>query len=505
MPVDGPFVECAAAARPRLHQVCVFTGTPAAAQAEGDQDVCGRAGSSHMRRSFRFSPRISWQRVGATGTDSRAVRMRCGRPRAFIASRVGGLPRLFWLLWTGTLVNRLGTMVMPFLAIYLTAVRGLPVLTTGAVLAVYGFGSLLSQLIGGWLTDQFSRRATLTGSMSATAAALIGLGYARGLTAITVTIFVLGVCLDMYRPASAALVADIVPPDKRPRAYGLLHWSINLGFAIATAAGGFLAREGFLLLFWIDAGTCALFAVLIWRACGTSDVRSTHRPEGPTSGGRRLGCGALLADRTMLGYALVIFTFATIYLQGTTTLPIVMREAGLTTTAYGTTIALNGVLIIVVQPLVIGWVADRDSSRVVAAGLTLLGGGFGLAAFAGKTSHFAASVVVWTAGEIVVMTVAQTIVAMLAPPQALGRYNGLYGLAWSLATLSAPLAGFWLFDQGGPFLLWGACFVAGLLAAAGQLLIAPSIRGRNQAAIRRDACKSPRSFLPSTNVYGEEK
>ncbi|HUR06050.1 MAG TPA: MFS transporter, partial [Nonomuraea sp.] len=161
--------------------------------------------------------------------------------QSFLRSKVGGLPRPFWALWSGTLVNRLGTMVMPFTGVYLTQARGVSVAGAGLVMAVYGAGSLISQLLGGWLTDRIGRRATLSGGMLATAGAMLALGYSTSLAAIIGSMFLLGLVIDVYRPASNALVADLVSPVERPRAYGLLFWAINLGYAVGMTAGGWLS------------------------------------------------------------------------------------------------------------------------------------------------------------------------------------------------------------------------------------------------------------------------
>lgn len=91
--------------------------------------------------------------------------------------RAGGLPRLFWVPWSGILINRLGTLVEPFLGVYLVAVRGFPVTAAGEVLAIYALGSMLSQILGGVLADTLGRRPTLTLGMLANGASLIALGY----------------------------------------------------------------------------------------------------------------------------------------------------------------------------------------------------------------------------------------------------------------------------------------------------------------------------------------
>jgi MFS family permease len=392
------------------------------------------------------------------------------KPPSFLRAQVGGLPRPFWALWGGTLVNRLGTMVMPFTGVYLTQARGLSVTAAGLVMGVFGVGSLLSQPLAGMLTDRIGRRATLSGGMLASGAAMLALGYSVSLPAVLASMLVLGVVIDLYRPASNALVADLVGPAERPRAYGLLFWGINLGYSVGMTAGGWLAGLGFLWLFWIDAVSCVVFAVLVWRA-----VPET-RPEGARQATG--GFGAVLRDRVMVAFTLVVLGNALVYAQTMTMLPVAMtKAAGLSTAQYGTAMALNGVLIVVVQPLVSGWLGRRDPARTFALGLAVMGVGFALTAFVTSTLGLTATIAVWTAGEIVTAGIAGTIVAALAPEELRGRYAGLFGLAWSAAAVLAPLLGGPLLELG-PRALWFTIGAVGLASAAGMLALGPAIRRR---------------------------
>ncbi|MFI7447157.1 MDR family MFS transporter [Nonomuraea sp. NPDC049714] len=392
---------------------------------------------------------------------------------SFLRSSFGGLPRPFWALWGGTLVNRLGTMVMPFTGVYLTQARGLSVAAAGLVMALFGAGSLVSQLFAGVLADRIGRRATLAGGMVATAAAMLALGYSTTLPAILASMFLLGLVADAYRPASNALVADLISPEERPRAYGLLFWAINLGYSVGMTAGGWLAQAGFLWLFWVDAVSCVAFAVLVWRA-----VPET-RPEGKTEAG---GFAEVLRDRLMVGFTLVILGNALLYSQTFTTLPMAMTDkaggVGLTPAQFGLAMALNGVLIVIVQPLVSGWLGRRDPVRTLALGIAVMSAGFALTAFVSTTFWLAVTIAVWTAGEVVTAGIAGTILARLAPPHLRGRYSGLFGFAWSVAAVLAPLLGGGLLEAGGPRALWFTTGAIGLVATAGMLALGPAIRRR---------------------------
>jgi predicted MFS family arabinose efflux permease len=389
---------------------------------------------------------------------------------SFLQSKIGGLPRPFWALWGGTLANRLGAMVLPFTGVYLTQARGLSLTAAGLVMGVFGAGSLLSQPLAGVLADRIGRRATLAGGMLATAAVMLALGYSASLPAIVASMFALGVVMDLYRPASNALVADLVPPAERPRAYGLLFWGINLGYSVSMTAGGWLAGLGFIWLFWIDALSGVVFAVLVWRAIPET------RPE--RTGGSPEGFGVVLRDRVMVAFTLVVLGHALVYAQTMTMLPVAMTEvAGLTPGQFGLAMALNGVLIVIVQPLVSARLGRLDPSRTFALGMTVMSAGLALTAFVTSLLGLALTIVVWTAGEIVTAGIAGSIVATLAPAHLRGRYSGLFGFAWSAAAVLAPLLGGPLLEIGAGA-LWFAVGGVGLAAAIGMVALGPAIRRR---------------------------
>ncbi|MGE5290712.1 MAG: MDR family MFS transporter [Micromonosporaceae bacterium] len=393
----------------------------------------------------------------------------------WVFAKTGGLPRAFWVLWSGTLVNRIGMLVEPFLALYLSSARGLSLAATGVVLAMSGAGSIFSQLIGGALADLIGRRATLTLGMFANAAALLVLGYVHGFAPLLGAAFAVGLTIDMYRPASAAIVADVITPAERPRAYGLLFWAVNLGFSVAMVLGGLLARAGFVWLFWGDAVTCAIFGLMVWRAVPETGVR---REGGAQERGQFVD---VLRDPPMIVFVLLSLAVSFVYMQAYTTLPLAMKLDGLHTQSYGLAMAVNGVVIVAVQPLVSGWLGRHDLSAVFACGIALLGVGFGLTSLASATWSYAATVAVWTLGEITTAGIGAAIVASLAPANLRGRYSGMYGLSFSAGYLLAPLGGTRLLEAG-KGVLWLTCAGICMAAALGQLALRPAIRRRERSA-----------------------
>ena len=167
-------------------------------------------------------------------------------------------------------------------------------------------------------------------------------------------------------------------------------------------------------------------------------------------------------------------------MQNATTFAVDMVAHGLSRADFGRVLAVNGVLIVLVQPFLAPVLAGRNRSRTLAAGAVLLGLGFGLNAVAHTIATYAGSVVVWTMGEMMVLPVANAVVADLAPVATRGRYQGAYGLSFALAVCVAPAIGMAALGRFGPVGLWSGCLVIGLVVAAGQLAL-----GRTLTAARR--------------------
>ncbi len=384
-----------------------------------------------------------------------------------------GLSRPFWVLFGGTFVNRIGSFVQPFLALYLAGPRELGPSTVGTVVACFGLGSFISQPVGGYLADRVGRRATLLASMLGTAAAFLLFASARALLLIAIAAFLAGLVIDAYRPAVAAMVADLVQPEHRPRAFALLYWAINLGVAIAGVAGGYLATRSYWLLFVLDAATCLVFAVLIVRF-----VPETHTRE-VRSGDHSYGVA--LRDGLLVGLVASIFLGAVVYLQSLITLPLAVRADGLGPEIFGLIYAVNPVTVIVLQPVVL-WLIDRLPAVPLLAGSSVVMGiGFGMTALADTLPVFGLSVFVWTLGEIGFNAVGPALIADIAPAELRGRYNGLVGVAFGAAAFLAPLLGTRVFYHLGETTLWTSCMALCAVAALVVLMLSSKIRARREA------------------------
>lgn len=382
------------------------------------------------------------------------------------------LPPAAWVLFGGTFVNRLGTFVMPFITLYLTD-RGFSVPQAGLALAMYGIGGVAAQFLGGWLADRIGRRNAIGFSMLGASAITLALWQASGLLVIYALMLLLALVAEMHRPAASALIADLVPSQQRVSAFALFRLAINVGWACGLTLGGLLADASFDYLFVGDAATSAVFGVISLIAL-PHGTRTSRHEERHLRGATR----TIVADRGFLLFLGSILIGAAIYMQNVSTFPLHVREAGYSTSVYGTLQALNGVIVVLLELPITSWTGRRSRTRMVALGAVLIGLSFASLVVATSIPALAGMVLVWTLGEIISSPVSSAFVADRSPEHARGRYQASLGVMFAMGAVVGPTIGTAAYDVS-PDVLWIGCGVAGVLSA-GLALAA----GRHPAPVR---------------------
>jgi MFS family permease len=426
--------------------------------------------------------------------------------RGWWRTAVGGFPRQFWLLWTGTLINRLGSFVVILLAIYLTGERHFSQSATGLVIGLYGVGGAVGTTGGGVLADRWGRRPTLLVAQFGAAALMLTLGFARSYGQIIVCAFALGVVAEAARPAFQAMMIDVVPDRDRLRAFSLNYWAINLGFAVAAIGAGFAAQFDYLLVFAIDAGTTLIAATI-----GLLFLRETRpvRPAAARRSSARLtadgGLRSVLGDRAFLTFIGLNLGAVLVMFQHQSTLPIAMTADGLSPATYGWVIAVNGFLIVGGQMFVPKLIGGFPRARVLALATLVVGVGFGLVTFAGTAWFYGLTVVIWTLGEMLQSPSNAALIADLSPVALRGRYAGVSSLSWSAGSALAPILGGLVQQHLGNTALWLGCALVAAVTAGGQLAAGPRWE-RRAAALRAalPATTQPATAQPATASAGDE-
>jgi MFS family permease len=362
------------------------------------------------------------------------------------------------------LINRLGGFVVPFLTLYLTNQRSIPIARAGLVVSLFGAGSFLAQLIGGELTDRLGRKPVLSISFLVTPIFVLMLGFAKSIWVIAVCTFFVGLFTDLHRPAVNAAIADIVPAADRPRAYGYVYWAINLGAALAPVLAGLIAAYNYLYLFLGDGLTTLLFGLLV--VFGFRETRPSEAAHHAANTSPSQRVQQLKRAPVLLWFSFITLFFGMIYMQGNVTLPLDMQSHGLGPEKYGLAIATNGILIVLLTIPISNMAVKWPRFETVAVAVIFSALGFGFTQFANTFPLFVTSIVIWTIGEIAATSVAPSIIADLAPVELRGLYQGVFGSAWGLSFFLGPLMGAWVYESFGPTVLWSGCFLLGLILSA---------------------------------------
>lgn len=330
-------------------------------------------------------------------------------------ARAGAWPAAVWALLIGTFAVRAAGFAYPYLAYHLSA-RGVAAHRVTLILALFGGGWLLGQLVCGALADRIGRRATLVGAMATAAIALPVLAQSHTVVSLSAASFVAGFVYDAPRPIVSAVITDTVPDGPtRARIAGWRLFATNLGVATTGAVGGALAAPlGFPALILFNAAVCAAFAVIAVKAV---PPRARRTSVALPLGSYRSAFGDVRLILLWLASVCAFVPLTALY----AVLPLMMTEDHLPASAYGWSQTAGAAAVLILSPLMNGWLARRADGPYpmvgpLAAGAVVLGAGMGSAGIASTSAGYAAAVVLSVPGEIIAFVAADHVLNRISPP-----------------------------------------------------------------------------------------
>lgn len=385
--------------------------------------------------------------------------------------RFGGLPPAFWRWMAVIGGGRIGFTVVPFLAFWLGSERHLTATGVAWVMAAFGAGWTAAAPLGGWLADRIGRRTVLVCSSIAAAGAYLLLGSVGvlfpgtgGYTATIATAAVTGLCFDLYRPGVQAAITDTIGSSDRGRAMAGLYLMLNTSRLVSSILSGLMASGDFRWLFIGNAATSLATAYAAGRFLPASPRRRPRLQ--PRAQPRPAG-------RTLLVFTLVTFVFYTVHTQSMVALPLVLAGHGATPLTYGLLLALDPLVVIVVQLTAQRPIVRAPALIACAVGVVLVGGGLAATGLSSTLTAAAATTPLWVTGEVIFLIAAPTVVAQLAPEHLRGRYFGTWGATQGAAAICAPLLAA---ATGGTAAVWIGGALASLAAAAGCIALHTTIQ-----------------------------
>lgn len=374
-----------------------------------------------------------------------------------LSSQLRLLPRPFWVLVGATFVNRFGVFVVPFLTLFITR-NGNTAAQAGYAAAAYSVGGFVAAALGGWLADRLGRNITMAVSSLAGAACMLAMSQAVDWRALAALAFLTGMINEAGGPASAALVQDLVPAEHRVIAFAVQRFAVNLAWSLGPATAGFLAEHSFFWLFVVDAATSAFFGVIAWLFLPRG--RKTPREQA----GWAYAWQSIRQNQAFLALFAACVCTAWIFRQTNTSFPLHFERSGLSLHLCGMVLALNGVMICLMEVPLASGLRQWPVKQVLALGYVLMGASFLVFLASGSLTGFVVMMIIFTVGEMSAFSRQQAYSASLAPDDMRGRYVGFLSFAWCAGNTASSAFGMALYDRH-PTILWALNAALGVLAA----------------------------------------
>ena len=355
-----------------------------------------------------------------------------------------GLSREVWWLSLITLINRAGTMVIPFMSLYLTKSLGFTLQNVGWIMTCFGVGSVLGSWLGGKLTDRIGYYKVMSISLLLTGILFVALQYVTTLTGFCIGIFLVMLVADTFRPAMFVALSAYSKPENKTRSVTLIRLAINLGFTAGPAVGGLIITYiGYHGLFWVDGITCLLAVLLLMKVLNpkTAKVQDEVKVENPVS---------VYKDKPFWIFFIAMFIFGFIFLQYFSTMPLYYRDVyDLTEFEIGLLFGLNGFVIFALEMPLIKWLENVNYSKpaLMLLGLFLTTLSFLVLIWSLPVGILVVGMLLMTIGEMIAFPFSNAFVIDRAKKGNQGEYMAFYSIAFSIAHIFGHNSGMQLVDK----------------------------------------------------------
>src|SRR5829696_1719424 len=382
-----------------------------------------------------------------------------------------GYPRQYWLMITGIVLSTAGgSMIWPFLIIYASGKLNLPLSTIAALISINAGTGLVASLVAGTLADKVGRKGVMNFSLTVNGIAYFLLMRAETYPDFVILMMLVGLSNPLYQVGADAMLADMIPSEKRTDAYAINRIANNAAFALGPAIGGFLATRSYDLAFYCAGIGFLTYSVLLFFL-----ARETLKRPAPNVGipnSRSEGYGRVLQDKNYMAFVAMI----SLGLIAPTMLWILMpvyakTNFGIPEALYGWIPTTNALMCVFVQYSVMSITRKYATLPVLGTGMLIYALGAGSVALMSSFWGFWLSMVILTFGELTLVPTASKYVADLAPANLRGRYMSMHWLGWGMARTLAPIIGGFLNDNIAPRAIWIGGLLVGLTSTLGIFLL----------------------------------
>ncbi|MDY0780263.1 MFS transporter [Tenacibaculum sp. IB213877] len=372
-----------------------------------------------------------------------------------------GLSKEVWWLSLITLINRAGTMVIPFLSLYLTQSLEFTLVDVGWIMSFFGLGSVVGSWLGGKLTDKIGPYKVMLGSLFFTGVLFVLLQYVTTFEGFCASIFVLMLVADTFRPAMFVALSTYSKPENKTRSVTLIRLAINLGFSAGPAIGGFIITSlGYQGLFWVDGITCVLAAILLLNVLNPKKVKVLDelKNENPES---------VYADKPYLIFLISMMLFGIVFLQYFSTIPLFYKEIHhLSEFNIGLLMGMNGFVIFLLEMPLVKWLEGSSYSKIglMIFGGILLAGSILILNLSVWVGVLIIGMLLMTIGEMIAFPFSNAFAMQRAKRGNQGEYMALYSAAFSVAHIFGHNSGMQMVDKIGFSNTWYVIFLLAALS-----------------------------------------
>ncbi|GBD86445.1 tetracycline resistance protein, class B [bacterium BMS3Abin03] len=378
------------------------------------------------------------------------------------------IPRNIWILAAASLINRSGTMVLPFMSLYAVTELKVSAGNAGLVLAAYGMGAFVSAPFTGKLSDRFGSVRLMTISLFAAGIFLIGYSFVTNFYIFLLMSFFWAIIAEAFRPASMSFVSTEAPADRRKTAFALYRLALNLGMSVGPLIGGLLSTINFHLLFYVDGITSIAAAIfLLFSHLNETTVKSSLSKEDDKAPGEDFyKSTSVFKNRKFVFLLLAIIPVVIVFFQFIGAMPLfIVDELGFSRATFGIMISINTLLIIFIEVPLNDAMRNWADWKALMLGALFSGFGFGLLSVFHTIYGIIISIVFWTFGEMIFFPAANDYVSEISPEKRRGEYMGYFQMTFSFAFIIGPWMGTEVLENFGSFTLWVGCLVFGLISA----------------------------------------
>lgn len=391
-------------------------------------------------------------------------------------------PSQFWIIVLARFIDGIGnTLLFPFFALYITQRFEVGMTQAGIMLGLSSLAGLFGNMLGGALADKFGRRSIIIYGLVFSAISAISLGLVNDLSVMYVVSILVGLIGSIGHPAHGAMVADILPEDKRQEGFGLLRIVGNMAWLVGPTIGGFVASKSFLALFIADAVFSCIVAGIVFLFLPESKPQPHPNEEPDTLLKTISGYGTVMRNFAFMAFIVASILMTTVYQQMYNSLSVYLRDNhGIDPQGYGLLLSTSAITVILFQLFVTKLIKRQPPFIMMGLGAIFYSIGFMLFGVVAQFALFAMNIFIITIGEMIIMPVSQALVASFAPAEMRGRYMAFSGMTWLIpATLGPGLAGY-ILDNYNPNLLWYLGGILCIVAASSFYLLHIRIGARAQ-------------------------